>query len=226
MMTVLLRLEGPLQSWGSQGRFALRDTDRTPTRSGVLGLVACAMGIERDDSAALKKLRSLRMAVRVDRPGTLLRDYHTVGGGTFRSRPHRLYGADKKTAVTDRYFLQDASFLVGLEGNPPLVEAIGSALENPRWPLSLGRRSCTPARKIFAGLVSEDCEAAVTHAPLCDNRIDNEGQYSPTLLLVEADSFQGQPRTDVPESLLPNDRRFSRRFVKTKPFSRGDFEAS
>ncbi len=225
MMTVLLRLEGPLQSWGSQGRFALRDTDRTPTKSGVLGLVACAMGIERDDSAALKKLRSLRMAVRVDRPGTLLRDYHTVGGGTFRSRPHNLYGS-KATAVTERYFLQDASFLVGLEGTRSLVEAVGSALENPRWPLSLGRRSCTPARKIFAGLVSEDCESAVTHAPLCDNRVDDKGQYSPTLLLVETDPFHGQPRTDVPESLLPNDRRFGRRFVETKPFSRRDFEAS
>ena len=40
MATLLLRLAAPLQSWGSDSKFETRKTDREPTKSGVVGLLA------------------------------------------------------------------------------------------------------------------------------------------------------------------------------------------
>ncbi len=76
--TVLfLRLEGPLQSWGVGSNWVVRETASEPSRSGVIGLLCCALGRRR--SEPLDDLTDLSMGVRVDRPGVRLRDYHTVG---------------------------------------------------------------------------------------------------------------------------------------------------
>ena len=50
MATLLLRLAAPLQSWGSDSKFETRKTDREPTKSGVVGLLAAALGLRRDDT--------------------------------------------------------------------------------------------------------------------------------------------------------------------------------
>ena len=80
MPTLLLRLAGPMQSWGTTSRFDQRDTGKEPSKSGVIGLIAAALGIDRelwnDD---LKALAGLVMGVRHDRPGVLKRDYQTAG---------------------------------------------------------------------------------------------------------------------------------------------------
>lgn len=73
---LVLRLAAPLQSWGGPSRYNRRDTLPQPTKSGILGLFAAADGRSRE--ASLSDLLGLRLGVRVDQPGTLLRDYHTV----------------------------------------------------------------------------------------------------------------------------------------------------
>ncbi|MGH9945529.1 MAG: type I-E CRISPR-associated protein Cas5/CasD, partial [Pyrinomonadaceae bacterium] len=88
--TLLLRLAGPMQSWGAQSRFREREAGREPSKSGVVGLLCAALGKPRDEGngddgngdkfPALARLAALRMGVRVDREGALLRDYHTAGG--------------------------------------------------------------------------------------------------------------------------------------------------
>ena len=50
--TLFLRLEGPLQSWGERGHWAVRDTAPEPTKSGVVGLLGCALG-RHDDVAVV-----------------------------------------------------------------------------------------------------------------------------------------------------------------------------
>ncbi|MQY05396.1 type I-E CRISPR-associated protein Cas5/CasD [Actinomadura macrotermitis] len=85
---LLIRLAGPLQSWGITGRFARRDTQNRPTKSGVIGLCAAALGLDREEP--LGELANVLFGVRADRPGTALRDYHTVGGGTYPLRPRDL----------------------------------------------------------------------------------------------------------------------------------------
>lgn len=76
MSVLLMQLAGPLQSWGASSRFARRSTEPAPTKSGVIGLLAAALGRAR--SADLTDLAALRFGVRVDQRGTPLRDFHTA----------------------------------------------------------------------------------------------------------------------------------------------------
>lgn len=137
--TLRMRFAGPMQSWGTRSRFDLRDTEAAPTKSGVLGLVAAALGRQR--STDLSDLAALRLGVRVDRPGVLMRDFHTA---------QEVRRADdsgtQPTAVSRRDYLADAVFLVGLEGTDrQLLMQIDHALEHPHWPLALGRRAFAPS---------------------------------------------------------------------------------
>ena len=77
---LLLRMEGPMQSWGTRSRWDPRDTGLEPTKSGVIGLIGCAMGLDRDDPELEKLDRDLLFGVRIDRPGVVSTDYQTVTG--------------------------------------------------------------------------------------------------------------------------------------------------
>lgn len=150
MSTLLLRLAGPLQSWGSDSRFEVRRTGREPTKSGVIGLLAAALGRSRSDS--LQDLCGLRFGVRVDQEGRLLRDFHTARG--------------KTTYVTSRYYLCDAVFLVGLETeDEALLKQLEQALHSPVYPLFLGRRSCPPTLPLVMGIRKESLVEALKNEP-------------------------------------------------------------
>lgn len=139
MSTLLLRLAAPMQAWGSDSRFETRRTGREPTKSGVVGLLAAALGRSRADS--VDDLCRLRFGVRVDQEGQLLRDFHTAHQG------------DKTAYVTERYYLCDAAFLVGLESEDrAFLETLERALRAPAFPLFLGRRSCPPTLPIALGI--------------------------------------------------------------------------
>jgi CRISPR system Cascade subunit CasD len=135
-----------MQSWGVQSQFSIRDTGMEPTKSGVVGLVCAALGRPRE--APIDELRALRMGVRVDREGQKRRDYHTAGkGGFLRAR-----GAVEKTDVvpSERYYLADAHFTVGLEGSDlDLLTEVHEALAAPHWPLSLGRKAFPPGLPVY-----------------------------------------------------------------------------
>src|SRR5947209_8100666 len=77
---LLLRLEGPLQSWGSRARWDIRDTQRAPTKSGIVGLLGCALGLPQRDPRLEELDAGLRYGVRIEAPGHVLEDYHTVTG--------------------------------------------------------------------------------------------------------------------------------------------------
>ena len=140
MATLLLRLAAPLQSWGSDSKFETRKTDREPTKSGVVGLLAAALGLRRDDTEGLARLNGLRFAVRADQEGSLLVDFHTA-----KSRD--------TSYVTYRHYLQDAVFLAGLEsGDKALLRELEAALRHPVYPLYLGRRSCPPTLPLCLGI--------------------------------------------------------------------------
>ncbi len=171
--TLLLRCVAPIQSWGSHSRFKERDTEREPTKSGIIGLLCAALGAERAETvtqfnernperplpisdadadflskpveAWLGRTQTLRMGVRVDAPGTMMLDYHTA---QILMREH-YFGTAKKapeTVLSNRYYLHDAAFLVGLESeNEDLLRRLNDALANPVWPLALGRKACPPS---------------------------------------------------------------------------------
>ena len=106
MRTVLLKFSGPLQSWGTDSHFESRHTDTHPSKSGVIGLIAAGLGYSRDDDTEIQRLNSLFFAVRVDQRGELLRDFHTA-------QKFKENGDFERNYVTNRYYLQDAVFVVG-----------------------------------------------------------------------------------------------------------------
>ncbi len=210
MTSVVLRLEGPLQAWSAQGRLGIRDTEREPTKSGVLGLVGAALGMARDDDTTLAELRGLAMAVRVDRAGSLLRDFHTAGGGRFRGEKYTAH--DTSSCVpTERYYLQEASFVAALQGDASLVARIAAALKSPRWPLFLGRRSCPPSVRVLLGTVDEGATEAVRNAPLAE-RVEADRLR----IISETEGGVGDARYDVPLSFAEIERRYGVRYVRTE----------
>ncbi len=153
MSTLLLRFAAPMQSWGCHSKFDRRLTEQEPTKSGILGLLACAMGLQRDDS--LEVFDSLRLGVRVDQAGRLGRDYQIVQeyvekkGEQGRKQDKK---KDGKIWVTNRYYLQDAVFLVAIEGEQGFLSELQQALQHPVFPLFLGRRSCPPSGPLTLGI--------------------------------------------------------------------------
>ncbi|CAL9427327.1 CRISPR system Cascade subunit CasD [Streptomyces sp. enrichment culture] len=144
-----MRFAAPLQSWGERSHFtAERDTAAFPTKSGVLGLLSCALGRHRGEANA--DLRSLRLTVRIDRPGYVLRDLHTVGGGlapkdTVRTVNGSTRGSKRSTVYGHRLYLADAVFVCVLTcQDEAVLDRCADALNAPRWPLYLGRRGCPP----------------------------------------------------------------------------------
>ena len=151
--TLLIRLAGPMQSWGTRSRFDYRDTELAPSKSGVVGLLAAALGRKRNED--VRDLAALRMGVRADRPGVLLGDYHTASN---------VIRADEsgfqETALSERKYLSDAVFLVGLEASDPdFLRRLDERLSNPHWPLALGRRAFPPSEPL--NLTLPDGGAAV-----------------------------------------------------------------
>lgn len=197
MSTLLLRLAGPMQSWGTDSKFDVRRTQREPSKSGVIGLVAAALGVSRQDRQALATLACLRFGVRVDREGTLLRDYHTAHGKTCKK--------EEAVYITNRYYLADAVFVAGLESEDgALLERMGEALVSPAFPLYLGRRSCPPTGRIFLGISPKPLEEA-----LRENAPD-----SASWLVLDAKAGEpGGLQRDVPLSFNPNRREYGFRRV-------------
>lgn len=155
MGVLLLKLAGPLQSWGVDSRFVERKTRHEPTKSGVVGMLAAALGRRREDS--IDDLAALPMAVRIDQPGRYENDFQTAHPRRFSTTEERWTffkkadGTMESLPLSRRYYLSDAVFVVGIEMEDERLPVLSEALLHPCFPLYLGRRSCSPAAKIFFG---------------------------------------------------------------------------
>jgi CRISPR system Cascade subunit CasD len=162
MSVLALRLAGPLQSWGARTRFDARRTEHQPTKSAVVGLLAAALGRQRAEP--IEDLVALGFGVRIDQPGEVVRDFHTVSSlfderGRYNPSGGRLPVArggyrktETSTQTTERYYLADAVFVAALEGELGLLTELDGALSSPVFPLFLGRRSCPPAGPVNLGI--------------------------------------------------------------------------
>ncbi len=174
---LLLWLEAPLQSWGADSRFGRRDSLPFPTKSGVAGLLLCALGASGEQAELLARLAPLRQTVvsflkNGGKPAErepLLCDFHMVGSGYDDEDPweklHTPKKADGKppvgsgTKMTYRYYLQDARFAVAVEVPGDLAEPFAEALRNPAYDLYLGRKNCVPTEFVFQGLFPDESQA-------------------------------------------------------------------
>lgn len=184
---LLLWLEAPLQSWGADSRFDRRDTLPFPTKSGVLGIILCAMGASGKQTELLARMAPLKQTVvsytrtrenqegnpeKMERP-PLLRDFHMVGSN-YNDRDPWEFNMIPKTnegkkavgsgaKVTHRYYLQDAAFAASLEVPSDLAETFAGALKKPVYSIYLGRKNCVPSEFIYQGTFDDE-ESALVHA--------------------------------------------------------------
>ena len=170
MKHLALYLRAPLQSWGASSKFGDRGTLDAPTRSGLLGLLAAACGVDKNDEARdrdwLARAAALSLTVLAFRRGDRLTDYHTVGGGFDESDPwqRRMIpvtsgGKPRGTDITHRDYLADSVFGAILAGDDALVSEMAAALVDPVWGVWLGRKSCIPTEPVLAGVFDSE-EAA------------------------------------------------------------------
>ena len=229
---LVLRLAGPLQSWGTTSRHNRRDTAAEPTKSGVVGLLAAADGRRRTDP--VDDLARLRLAVRIDLPGRLRRDYHTASrsdGAALPSSAVNGRGAQKPTSppkythVTERFYLEEAVFVVAVGGPQPLVDALTGAVREPAFPLALGRRSCVPTGPVLllnehAQAWTGDLLATLRDVPWQADRRTRDSAHrqrrvgdTVALAVVLDDPTGPEVREDLPVSFDPRNRRYASRRV-------------
>ncbi len=229
--TLLLNLVGPQQSWGLESRFTNRDTGREPSKSGVVGLLCAALGKPRRESdndglPPLSQLAALRMGVRANNEGTVLRDYHTTGGGSWPGpKKYGVYiaqGKGVRTVVSDRYYLADADFLVGLEGPFDLLLRLDQALGRPKFQLSLGRKSFVPSLPVRlpdltplgAGLRELPLKRALSEYPARGLPIGEPPEKVRLVIELPGGEVSNDVRRDVPLSFDP--REFTVRYLRTE----------
>jgi len=233
--SLVLRLAGPLQAWGSSSQFNRRETDEAPTKSGLVGLLAAAQGRRREDP--IEDLVGLSLAVRIDQPGSLLRDYHTVrtlDGSPLLTSNLNAKGVQKPnsdktrtTNVTHRFYLQDAVFVAVVgASDPELLVGLAYALRHPVFPLALGRRSCVPTQPLLLRCADGDLWPGEPMDVLArvqwqaNAQVKRRTSGDQVELAVTADRPERVPagalednRVDVPSGFAPGQRHLRTRAV-------------
>ena len=214
MAVLVLKFSGPLQSWGTGLKLKDHETDSMPSKSGTIGMIAAAMGRRRNED--ISDLASLRFGVREDEPGEILHDYHAA----------HTYKGEKITAtdVGRRDYIQDACFVVGLEGDRDMLERCEHALHHPIFQLYLGRRSCVPDVGMVKGIFEGDLEGVLSAFPKqtggnewdeTDQRERRKKSEGNALrLCVETDGSGDRMRKDNPVSFDFRDRQYRHRMEK------------
>lgn len=204
--TLLLRLSAPLQSWGSDSLYDHRETDSMPTKSGVIGILAAALGRKRDES--LEDLAKLRFGVRVDFPGTKIEDFQITQ-----------MGEGINSNLSYRNYLSDAIFLVGLScEDAAFLEELEHALRNPKFSVFLGRRSCPPTQPLVLGIREKELEQALRDEEwlVPEWRRRSLFRFSERVFLrIVTDGVQGDAvKKDVPVSFSPYRREYGYRYTR------------
>ncbi|HEY6873897.1 MAG TPA: type I-E CRISPR-associated protein Cas5/CasD [Geobacteraceae bacterium] len=226
---LLIPCVGPMQSWGTRSRFQERDTEREPSKSGVIGMLCAALG--RDRSEPVDDLAALRMGVRIEREGKLEKDFQTAQDVAVAG------GNTTQNLLSNRYYLADAAFLVGLEGPSELLKSLHDALVRPKWPLFLGRKSYVPSDPFFLtdglqdNVTLQDAllgfRFLITQEEL-QHRLDavKKGRVDKIRFVVEADAVTHEVRNDQPKSFALGQREFRQRYVATSYLDIVEFKAA
>lgn len=206
MTTLILRLAAPLQSWGTSSRFTRRNTDRVPSKSGIVGLLAAADGRRRSDP--IEDLAALRIGVRVEQPGQIERDFQTA----------RPIDGSSPLPLSYRFYLADAVFVAAIEGDENLLEGLRDALRQPVFPLYLGRRSCPPAGRLLLELRPGGIREALREVTWQASALTQRQHRGPTVTLetvVDCDPAAAGVMLvrDEPLSFDPSHRRYGWRSV-------------
>ena len=150
MRFLLFTYYAPMMAMGEIAPGERRMAFSRPARSAVLGLVAAALGLRRDDRAHADLERGLGYAVRTDSAGRPFTDYHTAQtpqqrrGQAFDTRRDELAADTLNTGLSVREWRTDALYTVALWELATVaigLDAIAAALAHPRFVLYSGRKA-------------------------------------------------------------------------------------
>lgn len=219
MKTILLKFSGPLQSWGTSSHFETRNTDYYPSKSGVIGLIAASLGLDRNDSEIIKSLNELDFIVRIDQKGSILKDYHTA-------KKYKKNGEFDRTYVTNRFYLEDAIFLVGIShSDENLMSTIFEALKQPYFQPFMGRRSNPIPLDFIVGITNSPIVESIESTPWLANdlykRLNQETRVNVEIFGDSHlfNSSKGVKRKDRVISFSQKNRQFGFRFESRKVIS-------
>lgn len=194
LKTLLLKLAGPLQSWGVSSDFETRYTDLYPSKSAVIGMIAGSLGYRRHEGGKINQLNSLDFAARIDQVGNLLRDFHIA-------KSYKQGGDLLRTYVTNRYYVEDAVFVVAIGSEDHvLIESISLAVQKPYFQTFMGRKSLPLNSDFYLNLVEDNVISALEKYPWQASEWYQKAHKAITSLDIYADS-----------KLLPKKRKYIRR---------------
>jgi CRISPR system Cascade subunit CasD len=167
---LLLRLEAPLIAFGGETIDNFGVIRDFPALSMLTGLFANALGWRREDCELHDRLQNrLLVGSRLNTPIQRLTDFQTAqlgkddkGWTTWGIPEERRGGAESYKSPHLRYRDYHASLnvLVALRLEPlekaPTLDDLSIALDHPARPLFIGRKTCLPSQRIFAGWQEAD----------------------------------------------------------------------
>jgi len=160
---LVFQLYGPMAAWGDIAVGEYRPSFAHPSKSAIIGLLAAALGIRRDEEERQRSLaEACSFAVRVDAMGTLLRDYHTAQvpsakkGIAQYTRRSELLVENLNTILSTRDYRCDAAYTVAIrvcDRSTVSAQMISEKLRSPEFILYLGRKSCPLALPLQPNVV-------------------------------------------------------------------------
>ena len=202
MSTLLLRLAGPMQSWGISSNYNIRRAGTEPSKSAVIGMIASALGRKREDP--IEDLSRLRFGFRADQPGEMQKDFQTV----------KVKGLTNKI-VTNRYYLSDAIFLAGIESEDDgFLKQIENALKNPVFHIYLGRKSYPPTLPLVLGVRQQPLEEALKSEPWLVPDWRQKKESSRLRIVVDSFDRYTSISSDLPISFDSKKRLYGSRFTR------------
>jgi len=192
MAVLALKISGPMQTWSIERSPNRRQayTQDMPTKSGCVGLLACAQGRARTQD--ISDLNALRFGVRADRFGTKETDYQVARPGD----------DSRNTYISEVEYLADATFVVGFESDDTdLLEQLREDIMHPAYPLYLGRKKCVPDPFIIIGIYKGTLEEVLT-----DGKIPSFGEDETPPVYVETTNHPDNYINDYVETFDPEKR--------------------
>lgn len=199
MATLLIKFDPPLQSWGT--KWNLREdhnTDFYPSKSGVIGMIASALGRRRDED--ISDLARLKFGVRIDKRGTIIDDFQV-------SEVQSKKKGEQKKVISHRKYLSDACFTCGIEADEETLKVIENALIHPANALFAGRRNCPVTADLVQGIEQKSLLEALS---------DGKGEEGERKHIILDAETLGMAVKDVPVSFSPHHRRYAYRSVEVR----------
>lgn len=192
---LVFRLYGPMCSWGDIAMGGFRPSVSSPSRSAIVGLLAAALGIRREQEDKLSSLnKSVGLAFEIESYGNLLTDYQTAqaprstSGNSFFSRKREIDAVkvDTKAQATlsHREYYTDSLCRAYVwsksDCDNQLLMSLCNALKRPRFPLYLGRKSCPPSLPLAPQILKvETLRKAIQEASFSnDETLNGLSQHS------------------------------------------------